>query len=230
MIDFIFGLVFVATFIYHMYKKYSGHLLLSGITYAIKKGTEETISTATKLPNNTLLIKYKFNDNIYEIILPLARKSLNWTKAIAIIEDEERDVTQVVSNIAGPRKDFFNINLKPGQIIRNASNITFYKHEKIVEVKNISTPNIINTPPEKDKGELFEQNVLQNNQQINNIKQQEQFILGGNNESALDDLNLSDLESNGGLDIDDINELEANTTNLAELLYKESPIQVESVD
>lgn len=132
-----FTLLFIAALIYHAYKKYGGTLLVQGINLLIQKSSEESVSKATRMANGTMKIKFSFSGEVYESILPLAKKSKKWVRCEGLFikndEEEIRDVTEIILKYAGPRKDFFRFNLKPSQIIRGSKKLQFFdKNDKIV--------------------------------------------------------------------------------------------------
>jgi hypothetical protein len=92
----------------------------------VPKADPGKYSKATRTASNTLMINFTYQDEHHELLLPVRKKKLAWTKCSARMGDsEERDVTEHVRPRAGPFGDFFGVKLTAGQICRGAKSLYF---------------------------------------------------------------------------------------------------------
>lgn len=128
-----FILLFLIALARRTWRLHKNSIIIRGIEAALAPKTQVvTLSRAERTASKTVIMEYQHKDQTYELILPARRRALGWTHCYATMHDGKiEDVTLEVIKKAGPMKDFFGVQLKPGQVYRGAVKLEFQDPKRL---------------------------------------------------------------------------------------------------
>jgi len=132
--------LFGLTLLYQQWRKHRNDFIVKAVTAMLipKKAAPSELDfvKAQRTASKTIVMRYEYQNQHYELVLPTSKRRKPWTKCYATMQDGSvRDVTDLVAPRSGPHGDFFGLKLKPEQVVRGATKFLFYdKNDRTVTI------------------------------------------------------------------------------------------------
>ena len=133
-IAFLFHMLFVVGVAKALWDEHKNGIVMQGLGALLKNAVqspmepqEESLSKTERQLSGVHRLDFMHRKKMYAFVLPPKHKHrASWTKAVATFEDADGvDVTEIVTDFAGPNRDFYGIAYRASDLVRGATQIRF---------------------------------------------------------------------------------------------------------